>query len=69
MPFTDSQAKAILDLFPPGIPEQWRIWRMFEIRLPRATNNLCDLHRQLPFGAVCLRVRYTRATLIALYKL
>lgn len=39
-----------------------------ELRLERATHNLCDLHRLLN-GARCLRVRYNRTHLICLYVL
>jgi hypothetical protein len=41
---------------------------LHELRLSRATHNLCDLHRRLPHGAACLFVRYTQTELIAVYK-
>lgn len=39
-----------------------------ELRLARASNNLCDVHRKLPLGARALHVRYTRTSLIVLFK-
>lgn len=62
---TDAQVREVLDAFP-------KLWNpehpLSELRLPRFENNLCDLHRKLPKSARVLRVRYTRVTMIALYK-
>lgn len=39
-----------------------------ELRLPRATNALCEIQIKLPAGARCLRVRYTGTEIIAIYR-